>query len=331
MYDRTTPWSNMQEVDFYSPDYAPSQKRNTRKDILSSPKKIYDYLDSKVFMMEEAKKALSMFVYKAITKNSVSEKVLLLAGESGTGKSHLISVLSEIIPLSITDGASLVPQGYKGGNHVTTILNQLDVNSDAPCHFLVIDEFNRTLQKGTDSGSWAQSSLLSELLVLFDDKDVKINASTNEFKPLWVTPSKLFWILLGSFSDITDKKTSKPIGFNTVIDNDNVHRPQITKEQILESLKEWPELVGRISRIVACPNWDIESYYKMLKSPKYSIATRLEKELGISIKIAPKKMRQFAKDSYESGTGVRGIKNAIIEEINEALFNDPSIKEIYIK
>lgn len=319
----------MEEVDFYSPDYVPSHKRNTRRDILSSPKKIYDYLDSKVFMMEEAKKALSMFVYKALTKNSTSEKVLLIAGESGSGKSHLISVLSEIIPLAITDGASLVPQGYKGGNHITTILNQLDVNSDAPCYFVVIDEFNRTLQKG--NGSWAESSLLAELLVLFDDKDAKINVSTNEFKPLWVTPSRLFWILLGSFSDITDKKTSNPIGFNSVVVNDNGHRPQITKEQILESLKNWPELVGRISRIVTCPNWDIESYYKMLKSPKYSIATKLEKELGISIKIAPKKMRQFAKDSYESGTGVRGVKNQILLEVDEAMFNDPNVKEIYIK
>lgn len=326
---RTTTWDDMETPDFYSDKFQIRKKYNNRK-FLSSPRSIYDFLDERVFGQEDYKKAISTFIYKAL-RGINSEKVILIASESASGKSYVVSLLSEIVEnFVITDGASLVPQGFRGGNHITTVLNKLDVDSNIP-GFVVIDEFNRTLEKGI-SDSWSGSSLLSELLVLFDDKDAKINASTNEDKPLWVSPSKLFFILLGSFSNITDQKTSTPIGFNSDIHNSGKsHRTQITKEHILETLAEWPELVGRISRIIVNPNMDEKSYYKMLSNPKYSPATKLEKELGITIKISSKKMKEYAKKSYDSGTGVRGVKNAILEELDEALFNDPNLNELYIR
>ena len=89
--------------------------------------------------------------------------------------------------------------------------------------------------------------------------------------------------------------------------------------------------MGRISRIIVNPNMDEKSYYKMLSNPQYSPATKLEQELGIKIKISSKKMKEYAKNSYDSGTGIRGIKNAIIEELDEALFNDPNLNELYIR
>lgn len=318
---------NMEAPDFYSPDFIPSRKKNENKHVLSKPNNIYNYLSARVYKMDEAKKALSMFVYKAL-KGIDSEKVILIASESGSGKSHLISVLSEIVDnLIISDGASLVPSGYRGGNRVCTCLQKLDSTNDAP-GFVVIDEFNRLLSKGL--GSWSDSSLLAELLVLFDDKDVKVNAGTED-KPCWVNPSRLFFILLGSWSDITDKK-ERTIGFNADIGSVNSsHRPQISKEQILDELSQWPELVGRISRIIVNPNMTAEDYYKMLRSPKFSPASRLEKELDIRIKISQKKMHEFAAESYASGTGVRGVKNALLEKVDEALFSNPDLKEIYIR
>ena len=326
---RTTPWDGMDTPDFYSDNFEMQKKYNNCQ-ILNSPRSIYDYLDERVFGQEDYKKAISTFIYKAL-KGINSEKVILIASESASGKSYVVSLLSEIIEnFVIIDGASLVPQGFRGGNHITTVLNKLDVDCNIP-GFVVIDEFNRTLEKGI-SGSWSNSSLLSELLVLFDDKNAKINVSANDDKPLWVSPSKLFFILLGSFSNITDQKVSTPIGFNADIHNPGKsHRTQITKEHILKILSPWPELVGRISRIIVNPNMDEKSYYKMLSNPKYSPTTKLEQELGITIKISSKKMKEYAQKSYDSGTGVRGIKNAILEKLDEALFNDPNLNELYIR
>ncbi len=328
MSDRTTPWDDMQEINFYSPDFIPSRKNDANKRILNSPKSIYNYLSERCFGQEEFKKALSVYIYKAM-KGINSEKCIMIASPSGSGKSYLASLIAELLPqkTTVADCSSMVASGYKSGTHVTTPLSKLDTDGPDPC-FVFYDEFDKVLRKG--NSSWAETSLLSEFLVLFDDKATKINAGTDD-KPVLINPQKLFFILMGSFSDITEKeRKSKHIGFNADINTDKAGLcPYVTKEQILELLT--PELQGRISKIIINPPMSEQDFMKVFKSPKYSPASKLEKELGISIKIAPKKMRQYAHDSFERGTNVRGIKNAILEEVDEVLFNDPNVKEIYIK
>ena len=329
MKNTSSPFDDVEEVDFYSPDFIPSRKTNESNSILDSAQSIYKYLDDKVYMMDDVKKAVSTFIYKAL-KGINSEKVLLIASESGTGKSFLISTLAEIVPnMVVTCSSSMVPQGYKGGNHLTTVLNKLDL-SPGSVSFVVLDEFNRFLNKGL--GSWADSGLLSELLVLFDDKDTKINASGSEEKPFWVNPKNIFFILLGSWSDITDNQSKTQFGFcGNPSKVHNNHRPQITKEQILDTLSNWPELIGRISRIVVNDNMSEESILRMLKSTKYSPIHKIEEELNVKIKVPAKKMREFAAEAYASGTGVRCVKNAVLEQVDEALFREgDNLKEVYI-
>lgn len=329
MNNTSSPFDDVEEVDFYSPDFIPSEKNKEDKSILSSAQSIYKYLDDRVYMMEETKKAISTFVYKAL-RGIHSEKVLLIASESGTGKSFLIATLSEIVPnLIVSSGANISPQSYKGTTHLTTALNKLDT-SPGSIGFVVIDEFNRFLEKGL--GAWADTGLLAELLVLFDDKDTKINVSSKEEAPIWINPRNIFFILLGSWSDITDNQSKKQFGFcDDQANVQNNHRPQITKEQILKTLSNWPELVGRISRIVVNDNMSEESILRMLKSPKYSPIHKIEEELNIKIKVPLKKMREFAAEAYASGTGVRCVKNAVLEQVDEALFREgDELKEVFI-
>ena len=113
--------------------------------------------------------------------------------------------------------------------------------------------------------------------------------------------------------------------------NSGKHRKQITKEIILDHLRSYPELIGRINRIFVNPNFTEEDYRQILSNPKYSPATQLEQELGLSIKIPPKKMRQYIKDCYESNTGVRHVKNELIEQIDSAIFDNPSLEELISK
>lgn len=315
--------------DFYAPNFMPSHKSLENRRILSSPRNIYNYLSDKVYGQDDYKKVISTYVYKALNGIN-SEKVILIAAESGTGKSYLISELAKIVPnMIVADSSSMTASGYKGGNHITTILNKIDVSSNDPS-FIVLDEFNRFLEKSINGG-WSDTSLLSETLVLFDDKDVQVNAGTEE-KPFWINPRNIFFILLGSFSDITDQKESTPIGFNADIKSAVAkHRQQITKEQILNHLSQWPELIGRISRIIVNPNMTEKDYMAMLKDPRYSPIAKLGQDLGINIKVSPQRMRLWAKDAYESGTGLRGVKNLLLEEVDVALFNNPDIKELNIR
>ena len=315
--------------DFCAPNFMPSHKSLENRRILSSPRNIYNYLSDKVYGQDDYKKVISTYIYKALNGIN-SEKVILIAAESGTGKSYLISELAKIVPnMIVADSSSMTASGYKGGNHITTILNKIDVSSNDPS-FIVLDEFNRFLEKSINGG-WSDTSLLSETLVLFDDKDVQVNAGTEE-KPFWINPRNIFFILLGSFSDITDQKESTPIGFNADIKSTVAkHRQQITKEQILDHLSQWPELIGRISRIIVNPNMTEKDYMAMLKDPRYSPIAKLGQDLGINIKVSPQRMRLWAKNAYESGTGLRGVKNLLLEEVDVALFNNPDIKELNIR
>lgn len=332
----STPWDDLDEPDFYSPDYSPRQK-NLNSDILESPQSIYKYLDERVYGQTEYKKAISVFVYKML-HGIHSEKNLLIASESGSGKSFLISELLKILPnnspefggVAIADASSLTGAGYRGANHVTTILNKLDTNGSSSC-LVVLEEFNRLIEKCVE-GDWSNTGLLAELLVLLDDKSVSINAGTEE-KPYWVNPQNIHFILIGSFSQLTDQVAdSHPIGFCNSNDNDSKrYRTQITKDQILKYLENWPEIIGRISRIVVNPIMDEKDLLNILKSPKYSPITKLEKELDLKIKITQKKMRQYAKEAFENRTGVRGIRNALIEIVDEAIFEDPHAPEVIIK
>ena len=315
--------------DFYAPNFMPSHKSLENRRILSSPRNIYNYLSDKVYGQDDYKKVISTYIYKALNGIN-SEKVILIAAESGTGKSYLISELAKIVPnMIVADSSSMTASGYKGGNHITTILNKIDVSSNDPS-FIVLDEFNRFLEKSINGG-WSDTSLLSETLVLFDDKDVQVNAGTEE-KPFWINPRNIFFILLGSFSDSTDQKESTPIGVNADIKSTVAkHRQQITKEQILDHLSQWPELIGRISRIIVNPNMTEKEYMAMLKDPRYSPIAKLGQDLGINIKVSPQRMRLWAKNAYESGTGLRGVKNLLLEEVDVALFNNPDIKELNIR
>ena len=74
-----------------------------------------------------------------------------------------------------------------------------------------------------------------------------------------------------------------------------------------------------------------KDYLTMLKDPRYSPISRLGQDLGINIKVSPQKMKSWAKDAYESGTGLRGVKNRLLEEVDAALFNNSDIKELNIR
>jgi ATP-dependent protease Clp ATPase subunit len=74
-----------------------------------------------------------------------------------------------------------------------------------------------------------------------------------------------------------------------------------------------------------------KDYLSMLKDFRYSPVSKLGQDLGINIIVSPQKMRAWAKNAYESGTGLRGVKNHLLEEVDKALFNNPNVKEINIR
>ena len=319
-------YDDVDEPDFYSDEYVPNKEYHCLDTLTAQ--EIYKRLDETVYGMDEVKRGISVFVYKAL-KGIHSEKCILIAAESGTGKSFLISELSKIVPLTIIDSSTLTPSGYKGSG-LSTVLSKVPKSGTA---FIVFDEFNRLLQKSVNEDSaWSDVNFLGEFLCLLDDKPINLDCGTDQ-KPAEINCKDLYIILIGSFSNLTDANyDNKPIGFCAEINIlPKTHRKQITKEMILEHLNNYPELIGRINRILVNPDLTMDDYRQILSNPRYSPATKLEQELGLSIKIPPKKLRQYIKDCYESNTGVRHIRNELLEQVDSAIFDNPDVKEVIIK
>ncbi len=311
------------ETPFYEdPRPRPIKYTKPPANIFNSPKSIFEYLDGKVYGHTEFKRQLAFFVWQI--KHGHHPAALLVAGNSGEGKTETIRALQKIYRnIAVTDGASITPQGYKGNNKLASAMNLLDMNNPAQPPIFVIDEIDKLILRQ----GWTDTELTGELLKLMEDGVLDISVNDREQK--FISTENVSFILLGSFSHLTDQMESKPIGFNASIDGSNVQRrKKITVDMIKDTLS--PELQGRIGTIVALDPFDQKDFEQILRDERYSPIYRFEKEYGLHIHLKPGKRKQIAASAFQNQTGVRSMTNEIARCLMNALFEDPETKEINI-
>ncbi len=312
------------ETPFYEdPRPRPVKYSKPPKSIFATPKSIFEYLDSKVYGHHEFKRQLAFFIWQI--KHGHHPAALLIAGNSGEGKTETIRALQKIYHnLAVTDGASITPQGYKGNNKLASVMNLLDLNNPADPPIFVIDEVDKLILRG---GAWSDNELTGELLKLMEDDVMDISVNDREQK--FISTQNVSFILLGSFSHLTDTISSKPIGFNASIENTtSPKRKALTVEMIKNALS--PELQGRIGKIIILDPFKQSDFENILRDERYSPIYKFEKEYGIQIHLKPGERRQIAKTAFENQTGVRSMTNEIARHLMESLFEDPETKDIDI-
>lgn len=312
----------MNSNNFYDPSYKPTCSAE-KSSVFDTPKSIYDYLNSHLYGHSEYKKVISTFIWKAINKHKPG--TILIAGESGSGKTELMRILSKIYGtnINIVDGSTVVPHGFKGTNHLSAQLSVLDFNNEIFPPILVIDEFDKFIDRG--AGTWSETGLVSELLKFLEGG--LYNCGTDD-KPRYVKTDNLSVILLGSFSSVTDHAQHTTIGFGCNEQPSPRTRSLLTKEQILSKLT--PELQGRISQILILNNFTEDDYLKILKNSSYSPLAKFEGKYGVKFNVSENKYYEMAREAFSSMTGVRAMNNMIEEYLDEELFNNPMVKEITI-
>ncbi len=122
----------------------------------------------------------------------------------------------------------------------------------------------------------------------------------------------------------SDDKDSKYDAFNLVEPEDLIRFGLI------------PELVGRLPVLVALDELDEAALVDILKTPKNALVKQYQKMVeldGMSLRIEEEALRAIAKKAVARGTGARGLRAIIEEQLLEIMFELPSrddIREVVI-
>ncbi len=329
-------------IPWYSDEYTgPVDNSGRLKDYLSlTPQDIKREIEKSVVDQEEACRKVAILMYQHLKGHRF---VGLLAGPTGSGKSFIAENLKKAFPdiVYIRDVSNLTCDGWKGDKKVSTLFNGIHDPYDyngliSPLVFL--DECDKMFTPRISSGGDNVSeSVQSELLTAIHGGQItvteKANSPSARDQTRTVDTSRMSFLFAGAFEKkamaIAEKESGSSIGFGAKHEKLMSYNRDLTMEDVREAgcIRE---LCGRIQKIVCLDRFDEGNFLEMLSFKGRGPVYEMEQEFRIPIRISRKKKEEIAHNAYVSGLGIRGMKNAIREYIDELTWEDCNAKALHI-
>mgnify|MGYP000890753854 CR=1 FL=1 len=264
---------------------------------------------------------------------SQNEAILIL-GNSGSGKSHIIATTAKVLslPVATTSAADLTAEGYCGLSVSDTVRNLMRISGNDRSKPLVgllhTDEIDKKASRSKGDGLIEPYSapVLHGFMTLMEGGQYQVGGRRSmEGTSTAVSMAGVGFIFSGAFVGLDEllaksKRLSGGIGFGSTVENKS-EMAELRDGLISFGMLE--EFINRLTCIVRLPTPSIADLEEIAVAPKGVISAynELMSGFGITTSFNPSAIRQMSEWAYESKSLARGLKLLVSYLAEEAIFD----------
>lgn len=328
-------------------DEPPEEPEDWTFDFDYSPQEIKEHLDEYVIGQNGAKKHLANAVcyhYHHIDSEDphYQKKNILMIGNTGVGKTHLVEVLSEYIgvPFVKADATKFSGTGYVGKNVnslVRELVERAGDNVDKAEHGIVfIDEIDKICSSKDSNRDISGQDVQTNLLKLLEETEISLMDPSSPMSMMKgmqgmlgssdmdekVSTKKILFIVSGAFPGlediIGDRLNRGGIGFNAEVDKSrDIETLRHCSVQDLVDYGLESEFVGRLPVRAYLDDLDADDMYRILTESRSSILNQYKQDFqayDIELHFTENALRSIAEEALDEEIGARGL-TSVLEDV----------------
>ncbi len=303
---------------FYDDNYVPQTKNIMSQDVdLNNPQDIYRFIKQNVYKQDEYCKLAAMFLYNHA--RGIRSR-MVVAGPPGSGKSLVSECIKALWPNTIiVNAATLTMQGFVGNNKVDSCLKR--INTAETNYILVYDEFDKIVRPRRSANENVSDNIQAEFLKMVEGETIDVGEKGETHL---IDTSKMSFIFCGSFAvkanEIAEKNSYKTMGFNAEEHVEKAFAKELTMDDIID-FGLIPEIASRCTNLANVRPLTLKDYEYLLTEHPASPLRKIEDEYQVKIHITKKKLKQIAREAYNSQLGVRYAYAKLRRMVDAEIFN----------